>query len=139
MTRYVLDTDTLSLLEKNHPRVALRVAAVQPSDIAISVISVEEQLTGWYTLLRRRRKRDEVAAAYRHLAAAVQFLGRLPILPFTEQAILQFERLKRQKLNIPLMDLRIAAITLEASLILVTRNRRDFSRVPGLVIEDWSL
>jgi tRNA(fMet)-specific endonuclease VapC len=50
-----------------------------------------------------------------------------------------YERLKAQKLNIAKMDLRIAAIALEQQACLVTRNLRDFSRVPDLIIEDWSL
>jgi tRNA(fMet)-specific endonuclease VapC len=36
------------------------------------------------------------------------------------------------------MDLSIAAVVLEEKATLVTRNRRDFEDIEGLVIEDWS-
>jgi tRNA(fMet)-specific endonuclease VapC len=36
------------------------------------------------------------------------------------------------------MDLRIAAIATTKQIILLTRNYKDFVKVPGLVIEDWT-
>jgi tRNA(fMet)-specific endonuclease VapC len=51
----------------------------------------------------------------------------------------RFEDLRTMRLNIGSMDLRIAAIVREAGCVLVTRNVRDFQRVPELVIEDWSV
>jgi tRNA(fMet)-specific endonuclease VapC len=47
--------------------------------------------------------------------------------------------LKAKKIRISASDLRIAAIALENNATLVTRNRRDFQRVPGLLIEDWAV
>ncbi len=60
-------------------------------------------------------------------------------LPYPESAIQRHDTLKALKLNIGKMDLRIAAITLEYNGILITRNLRDFQRVPGLTIEDWTV
>jgi tRNA(fMet)-specific endonuclease VapC len=37
------------------------------------------------------------------------------------------------------MDLRFAAITLQNNSVLVTRNLRDFQRIPNLVVEDWAV
>jgi tRNA(fMet)-specific endonuclease VapC len=41
-------------------------------------------------------------------------------------------------LNVRKMDLRIAAIVLEIGATLVSRNLRDFRRIPNLAVEDWS-
>jgi tRNA(fMet)-specific endonuclease VapC len=65
--------------------------------------------------------------------------GRFAVLSFTEPAIQRFEQLRSLKLNVGLMDLRIAATALENGLTVVTRNQRDFNRVPGLTTEDWSV
>jgi len=66
-------------------------------------------------------------------------LGRWRILPYTESAIAQVAQLKALRLNVGLMDLRIAAVVLENQAVVVTRNRREFGRVPGLSVEDWSV
>jgi tRNA(fMet)-specific endonuclease VapC len=100
---------------------------------------VEEQLSGWYTLLRRAKTAEHVARAYQRLADSVQLLGRFCVLSFTPPSIVRFERLKQQKLGVKHMDLRIAAIVLEHAGTLVTRNLRDFQPVPELMIEDWSV
>jgi tRNA(fMet)-specific endonuclease VapC len=140
MSLYILDTDILTLLQEGAPIVRQHVNSHPKQDIAITIISVEEQLTGWYTRIRRTKKPAMLAQVYEHLTRNVRYLAQVTtILSFTEPAILRFEQLKTLKLNVPGKDLRIAAITLEHSGILVSRNLRDFQRVPNLVVEDWSV
>src|SRR5438105_7877784 len=52
MALFVLDTDILTLFERGHAAVVARVAKHSPSEIAVSVVTVEEQLSGWYAQLR---------------------------------------------------------------------------------------
>jgi len=138
MSLYVLDTDTLSLLQEGHAAVLARVASCAADDLAITVISVEEQLSGWYRRLRRAKQPEALAKVYDRLTAAVRSLSHLPILSFSEAAIHRAKALQALKLNVGKMDLCIAAIALEHRAIVVSCNMRDFRRVPNLVVEDWS-
>jgi tRNA(fMet)-specific endonuclease VapC len=138
MTLHVLDTDTLTLLQERHAGVIARIAAYSPNDIAVTVISVEEQLSGWYRRLRRAKKPEDLASVYQRLTDTVRSLSRLPILTYTESAIRRAKTLQASKLNVRKMDLSIAAIALERQAVVVTRNIRDFGRVPILIVEDWS-
>ncbi len=139
MSLYVLDTDVLTLLQDGDPAVIRNVVLHAADDLAVTVISVEEQLSGWYTQVRRAKRRDLLAGAYQRLATNVEHLASTTILPFPEPAILRYENLKTLRLNIGKQDLRIAAITLENSGILVTRNLRDFQRIPNLYVENWAV
>jgi tRNA(fMet)-specific endonuclease VapC len=138
MSLFVLDTDTISLYQHDHPAVCARVRSHPLSELAITVLTVEEQLSGWYNELRKAKKPAALAAVYQRMALTVRFLGHLPILSFTEAAIDRYEGLKGLKLKVKKTDLRIAAVVLENNAVLVTRNRRDFGQVPGVRIEDWS-
>src|SRR5436190_11207195 len=100
MTPYILDTDTLSLLEQGHPRVSQQCQARPTSDLAITVISVEEQLSGWYTAIRKARRPDDLALAYESLADSVPFLAQWKILPFTTAAISRTRYLIGLRLNV---------------------------------------
>src|SRR5205809_5032501 len=99
MSLYVLDTDTLTLLQEGHAAVRGRVAACRTEDIRTTIISVEEQLSGWYRRLRRAKKPQELAKVYDRLTAAVQSLSRLSILSFSEPAIRRAKALQASKLN----------------------------------------
>ncbi|HKB04097.1 MAG TPA: type II toxin-antitoxin system VapC family toxin [Gemmataceae bacterium] len=138
MSVFVLDTDIVSLFQHDHPAVTAEVQKHPLSELAITVLTVEEQLSGWYNELRKSKKRAALAAVYQRMVQTVQFLGHWPILSFTEPAIDRYEDLQRLKLKVKKTDLRIAAIVPEVRAVLVTRNIRDFSRIPGLQIEDWS-
>jgi len=109
-----------------------------PAELAITVITVEEQISGWYGLLRRAKNPREHARVYQRLTDTVSALADVQILSFTEAAIARFHQLEALKLNVGKMDLRIAATVLEHGGILVTRNTRDFERVPGLMLENWA-
>jgi tRNA(fMet)-specific endonuclease VapC len=139
MSLWVLDTDTLSLKQHGHPVVHQYYRAHLHKDLAITVITVEEQLSGWYHMLRQANRPDAVARAYQQLADTVPVLNEQQILPFPVSAIARYEQLKAMRLNVRANDLRIAAIVLDFGGTLVTRNLRDFQRVPNLPLEDWTV
>ena len=97
MSLYVLDTDILSLFQRGHPVVSRRVAARAPADLVIAVISVEEQLSGWYALIRSTTRRDQLALVYQSLAETIPFLAQFRVLGFSEKAMDEFDRLTALK------------------------------------------
>lgn len=138
MALYILDTDILTLFRRGHPEVTRRVQAVASTDVVTTVITAEEQLTGWYTAARRATKPAAIEHAYSRLADVIEFFTGMTMLPFNQAAIARYLHLRAMKLNVGKNDLRIAAIALEAGAVVVTRNVRDFGRIPALVVEDWS-
>ncbi len=123
MSLYILDTDQLTLALRQHPIVLARIRSVAADQLAITIITAEEQLSGWYTELRKARNPEKLARAYEGLFEIVDSLKRIAVLPFTRPAIKRYYALKKSLPRIGSRDVGIAAIALECGGVLVTRNR----------------
>lgn len=139
MSLYIFDTDTMTLYERMHPTVLRNVFHHLADDIRVSSVTIEEQLTGWFSMIRIARTPQQVEAAHVRLTSTVQLLATWDVLPLTASAVVLYQHLARQRLSVGGNDLRIAAISLAAGATVITRNQRDFRRVPGLACEDWSV
>ena len=77
----------------------------------------------------------------RNRAALEMFLSPLEILPFDEKAVWAYSdlraHLEQQGVYIESLDTMIAAHAIALDATLVTNNGREFSRVPGLRLDNW--
>ena len=135
----ILDTDHLSALASERAASVQLLARLANSgeSVATTVVCVEEHVRGWLARIARAPTSDATVAAYAKFQRAVEDLGRGVILPFDAAAASQFKLLQSRKHGVGTADLRIAAIALSTGHLLLSRNLRDFQRVPGLRIEDW--
>lgn len=90
-------------------------------------------------MLNKAKTLQTKAKAHGSLADAVELLSIFPVYPLTEKSLRLADELVKAKLNVRKSDLKIAALALELDATVVTNNIRDFSRVPGLKVEDWSV
>jgi tRNA(fMet)-specific endonuclease VapC len=134
---YILDTDTLSLLAWGNESIRDRIATLPPEQIFVSIITVQEQVEGRLAQVKKAKTASEQARAYFLFSHTIRILQTVNLLDYTENAIQRFEVLEKMKLNIGKMDMRIGAIALENNATVVTRNQRDYTRIPNLNIEDW--
>ena len=129
--RSLLDTNVVSeLVRLPDGEAARRAASLEPRTIAVSIIVAAE--------LRYGAARRRSARLTRQLEAVLAALVTLPLAPPADAhyAAIRSE-LERVGRTIGHNDLLIAAQARALDLTLVTRNVREFERVPGLVVEDW--
>ena len=134
MPRYMLDTDTCSYIMRRSPDAVMkRLARVPVSDVCISVITKSELLFG--VEVSPKRRQDE--------AALDAFLRYLEVLEFPDKASSHYAKiradLKARGAMIGANDLLIAAHARSLGLTLITNNTREFRRVRGLSIENWTV
>jgi tRNA(fMet)-specific endonuclease VapC len=129
---YLLDTNTcIRFLNPRSSAVPGHLAAVSREEVAICPIVKAELYYGAYKSARRDANLDLLA----------KFFSQFVSLPFDDAAAEAYGRLRaelaRRGTPIGPNDLLIAAIALAHDLTLVTHNTTEFSRVPGLHLEDW--
>ena len=134
----ILDTDHLSLLQRGNTLIRQRLSMFNPQDIAITIVTASEQIRERMNIISRADSSSELVLAYARLEDTLEDINSLNVLEFSEAAGNIYSELKT-KIRVGTQDLRIAAITLSVNGILVTRNWKDFEKVPNLRLEDWSM
>jgi tRNA(fMet)-specific endonuclease VapC len=103
-----------------------------------AIVTVHEQFLGSHTYISRTRNAQDLVKGYEFMTKLVRNIKMIPVVPFDDSASILVDNFQAQKIKVATMDLRIAAITCSRGLVLLIRNHRDFVKVPGLTIEDWT-
>lgn len=139
---YIFDTDHLSLIQRNGQegkRILFKLSAIEATEVAVTVITYEEQIRGRLSVLSKARTLDEQILAYQGLQQLAADYQSIVIVPFSRIAALTHQRLRKAYPRLGNMDLKIAAIALTSNAILLTRNQSDFGQIADLQIEDWTI
>jgi tRNA(fMet)-specific endonuclease VapC len=134
---FVLDTDTLTHLLLGHEGVKER-RAQATEEVTLTEVTRIEVLQGRFASILKAEDGEKLLLAQQRLVENEKDLKKFIILTVTAAVAAEFDRLRRhKKLKIRRGDLLIAATTLANQGTLVTRNEKDFRKVPGLRIENW--
>lgn len=129
----LLDTNVcIELLRGRSPRVLAKVRAVGVAQLALSSITAAELFAG---ALKSARAEES-------LTAVSTLVSSIPTLSFDSEAARFYgvvrAGLERLGQRIGPLDMLIAGHAAALDATLITNNTREFVRVPGLTIEDWT-
>lgn len=129
---YFLDTNTcIFYLKGSSEQISRRLRALPPANVKIPSMVKGELLVG----AEKSRNRDT------SLVVVHEFIDALEVVPFCSKAAEEYALVRAglEKHGKPIgpADLVIAATVLAHGGTLVTNNTREFSRIPGLKLEDW--
>lgn len=130
--RFLLDTDIVSVhIRASPPALLRRLHRLPASSVALSVVTEMEVR---YGLAR--------SPGHRLAPLIEQFLEAATILPLTSEVARRYAGvragLEAKGTPIGPLNTMIAAHALSIGAVLVTRNLREFRRVPALRCEDWT-
>ena len=136
---HLLDTDTLTHLYAGNTNAIARLNAVEDAEVGITIITKAEILRGRIEYLIKAENKDSLLKAQELLFRTEELLAELLIVPISQKAADEFERLRKvSKLRkVGRADLLIASISLANRATLVTRNTKHFKQIPGVRVVNW--
>ncbi len=136
---FVLDTDTLSRLHAGDRRLEQHRDKLDPSQVAITVVTRIEILQGRFDFVLKATDGDQLLRAVAWLLRSEQLLSQHRVISVDAAAAAEFDRLRQNKKlkKIGRADLLIASFVLANQATLVSRNLKHFQQVPGLRVENW--
>jgi tRNA(fMet)-specific endonuclease VapC len=130
--RWMLDTDTCIAIIKKHPVALKKLRGKSVGQVGISSITLGELAFG-------AEKSSRSSQAH---GALGEFLVALEIASFDDASAMTYGKvrasLEQRGKPIGPLDTLIGSHALEADVVLVTHNTREFSRIEGLRLEDWT-
>ena len=127
---YLLDTDTVSHIVRNHSPAIKNLIKHENDEICISAITNAELFYGL-----EKKGSDRLFKEVRSI------IGKCTIIDFDESQSEYYGkiRVELEKSGTPLgdMDMLIAAAALSTGAILVSHNIKHFSKIRGIKVEDW--
>ena len=137
---YILDTDHISILDRGGMEaqsLLLRLANINAGQVAVTIISYEEQMRGWLSQIAKAKTVEKQVEDYQKLHRQLMNYFAIPVIEFEQEAAQEFQRLKKLYPRLGTMDLKIASITKVNNAILLTRNSSDFGQIVDLRIDNW--
>lgn len=132
MLKYMLDTNICIFTIKNRPQQVRDAFNRSHDQLCISSVSLMDLIYG----------AEKSASPEKNLSVVEGFVARLEVLPYDELAASHTGQLRaelaRSGTPIGSYDQLITGHARSRGLIMVTNNRREFDRVPGLRVEDWT-
>jgi len=124
---WILDTDTLTLFQNRNPRIVQRLNQINFEQVAVTTVTVEEQMRGWLDAIRQSSEPQRLVWGYLGLRRGIEFFNTIRILDFDQNVSESYKELKQAKIRVGTQDLRIAAITISNDATLL-----NFSALKGL-------
>lgn len=112
----ILDTDCLSIFQRENPLetsiLRANLSHFDSEDIAVSIITYEEQMRGWLAFIAKAKMIEQQVYAYQKLNRFLENFRKINVLPFDENAAEIYKNLKSQKIRIGSMDLKTPRLPL---------------------------